>query len=67
MKQNAPFHPVVRDEKGTIRSRFNKLHNKIRLEKKTLAARIFSKGMDALEKDLGFSEVERAAGIVTEK
>ena len=53
MKKNTPFQPVVRDEKRTIRNRFNKLHKKIRLEKQTLAAQIFSKGMEVVEKEAG--------------
>ena len=54
MKQNniktRPFfHPIVLDEKGSIRNRFNTLYVKTRIEKRALASKIFDVGMKILE------------------
>ena len=45
----AAFHPVVLDEKGTIRKRFNAMYCKTRIEKRARASKIFELGLDCLE------------------
>ena len=48
-KKRTAFHPVVLDEKGSIRNRFNTLYRKTRIEKRALASKIFDVGMKVLE------------------
>ena len=44
------FQPVVLDDNGKIRERFNSLYTKTRIEKRALASKIFDVGMKILEK-----------------
>lgn len=48
-KKRPVFQPVVLDEKGNIRNRFNTLYMKTRIEKRALASKIFDVGMKILE------------------
>ena len=50
IKKRPVFQPVVLDDKGNIRSRFNTLYMKTRIEKRALASKIFDVGMKILEK-----------------
>lgn len=46
MKNKQPsFQPVVEDNNGIIRKQFDDLQSKVRISKKTLAAKIFELGM----------------------
>lgn len=49
------WQPVIFDERGDIRKRFNELKKKTRIEKSALAEKIFLIGIPILEK-----EIERA-------
>lgn len=50
LKKKPAFFPVVLDEKGTIRKRFDSMHCKTRIEKRALASKIFEIGLDVLER-----------------
>ena len=53
IQKKPSFHPVVLDENGKIRSRFNALYRKTRIEKRALASKIFEIGMNILEQSSG--------------
>lgn len=49
-KKKPEFYPVVLDEKGLIKKRFDSMYYKTRIEKRALASKIFEIGLDVLER-----------------
>lgn len=43
------FHPIVMDENGMLRKKFNSLHAATNIQKRALAAKIFELGINMLE------------------
>ena len=50
MVQAKKFQPLVLDEKGTIRERFNLLSKNSHIKKEALAGKVFEAGLQLLEK-----------------
>lgn len=51
-EQNKFFQPVVLDETGSLKQRFNELKKRTRIEKRALSAKIFEIGLARLEKTI---------------
>ena len=47
------LHPVVLDEKGALKVRFDALYNRTKIQKRALAAKIFEIGLSHLEREAG--------------
>lgn len=51
MKKNK-FQPIVRDDDGNIRRRYETVAGKLGIQRRTLAQRIFEEGLTKIEKQL---------------
>ena len=51
-RKKKPFHPVVLDEIGKIRAKFEALYRKTKIEKCALAGKAMEIGLATLEKGL---------------
>lgn len=57
MKKNK-FQPIVRDDDGNIRRRYETVAGKLGIQRRTLAQHIFEEGLSKIEKQLA-AEKER--------